>query len=93
MGTGVKSRFDTRLPKQQKELFEHAALLGGFRNLTEFVISSAQEQAIKIIDRHNSILASQKDKEIFFNAIMNPPKPSEKLERAASRFKEALANT
>jgi uncharacterized protein (DUF1778 family) len=86
-----KSRFDTRLPKQQKEFFEQAAIIGGFRNLSEFVISSAQEQAIKIMDRHNSILASRRDKEIFFDAIMNPPKPNERLQKAALRYKETLA--
>lgn len=91
METAVKSRFDTRLLQHQKELFEQAASLGGFRNLTDFVISSAQERAIKIIDRHNSILASEKDKELFFNAIMNPQKPGETLQKAALRYKEALA--
>ncbi len=38
MKTIEKARFDTRLPKEQKEYFEYAANLGGFRNLTEFIV-------------------------------------------------------
>ena len=35
-----KARFDARLPKEQKQFFEKAALIGGYRNLTDFVIST-----------------------------------------------------
>jgi uncharacterized protein (DUF1778 family) len=81
------SRFDTRLPKSQKELFEYAATIGGFRNLTEFVISSTEKIAREIIEKHNAILASKKDQEIFFKALMQPQKPNARLKKAAARFK------
>ena len=91
MKTLEKSRFDTRLPKEQKELFEYAANLGGFRTLTEFLIFSAQQQASNIIEKYNTILASRKDQEIFFNAILNPQKPNYRLKKAAVRFNKAVA--
>lgn len=91
MKTLEKSRFDTRLPKEQKELFEYAANLGGFRTLSEFVIFSAQQQASNIIEKYNTILASRKDQEIFFNAILNPQKPNDRLKKAAVRFNKAVA--
>lgn len=87
-----KARFDTRLPKEQKEYFEYAANLGGFRSLTEFIVFSAQQQASVIVESRNIFLASKKDREIFFDAIMNPPKPNNALKKAASRYKEALQN-
>lgn len=37
------ARFDARLPKEQKLLFEKAAQLGGYRNLTDFIIHAVQE--------------------------------------------------
>lgn len=89
MKTTATSRFDTRLPKEQKAFFEYAASLGGFRTLTEFVVFSVQQQANSIIERHNSILASKNDQEIFFKAIMTPLKPNESLRKAAIRFKTA----
>ena len=60
-----KSRFDTRLPKEQKLLFEKAALLGGYRSLTEFVIMTVQEKAKKIISDREQIIASKRDSELF----------------------------
>ena len=87
-----KSRFDTRLPKEQKDYFEYAANLGGFRTLTEFVIFSVQQQASNIVERRHSILASKKDQEVFFKVIMNPPQPNTRLKRAVSRYKKAIAN-
>ena len=49
MPTSDHARFDARLPKAQKEFFEKAASLGGFRSLTDFIILTAQEKAIEII--------------------------------------------
>jgi uncharacterized protein (DUF1778 family) len=45
----VNTRFDARLSKKDKEFFEYAASIGGFRTLTEFVVFSAQEKAKQII--------------------------------------------
>lgn len=86
-----KSRFDTRLPKEQKDLFEYAASLGGYRTLTEFVIVSVQERAKKIIEEHNKIIASKKDQEVFFNELINPSKSNKALKAAALRYKKELA--
>jgi uncharacterized protein (DUF1778 family) len=81
-----KSRFDTRLPKEQKQLFERAAMLGGYRNLTDFIIVTVQNKAKEIIEESERIIASQKDKEIFFNALLNPPKPNEHLLTARDEY-------
>ncbi|GLU44119.1 DUF1778 domain-containing protein [Allomuricauda sp. NBRC 101325] len=81
------ARFDTRLPEEQKVFFEKAARLGGYRNLTDFVVKAAQEKAQEIIDEKERILASQKDSEVFFDAIMNPQAPNIALTKAAEEFK------
>jgi len=82
----VMSRFDTRLPEKQKEFFEYAANLGGYRTLTEFVIFSVQTKADEIVEKHRTILASEKDQAIFFDAIMNPPAPGKKLRAAMKKY-------
>lgn len=86
-----KARFDTRLSKEQKSLFEKAAHLGGFRNLTDFVISTLQQRSKEIIDENAKIIASQKDGEIFFNTLTSDYKPNEKLSQAAEDFKALLS--
>lgn len=87
MKTIEKARFDTRLPKEQKDFFEFAATLGGFRTLTEFVIASVQEKAKIIVEEHNKIISSKRDAEIFFNELVKPSKPNEALKNAAERYK------
>jgi uncharacterized protein (DUF1778 family) len=91
MKTTSKARFDTRLRQEQKEFFEYAARLGGFRTLTEFVVFSAQKRAEEIVEEHNKILASKRDREIFFNALTNPPHPNKYLKKAASRYNQAIS--
>lgn len=86
-----KTRFDTRLSKEQKEFFEHAANLGGFRSLTEFVIFSVQQQAQAIIEKHDAILISKKDKEVFFDEITNPQRANKDLQKAAILYSNAIA--
>ena len=85
-----KTRFDARIPEMQKALFEKAASLAGYRTLTDFLLSSAQEKASTIIERHNAILVSQKDQEIFFDSITNPPKPNEQLKKAFKNYQQAV---
>lgn len=86
-----KARFDTRLPKEQKMFFERAARLGGYRSLTDFVILSAQKRAKEIIDEREQILASNRDNEIFFDAITNSSEPNNELLSAANEYKETVS--
>ena len=87
MSSENKARFDTRLSKEQKDFFERAAILGGYRSLTDFVILTVQKKAKEIIAERDRIIASKKDSEIFFNAITNPNKPNKELLSAAEEFK------
>lgn len=85
------ARFDTRLPKEQKEFFEYAASLGGFRSLTDFILQAVQEMANRIVAENEKVLASERDRNIFFDALMNTAEPNERLKRAAQRFNDLLA--
>ena len=86
-----KARFDTRLPKEQKDFFERAARLGGFRSLTDFVVLTVQKRAKEIIQERELVIASQKDSEIFFDAITNPSNPNKNLSEAANDYKALLS--
>lgn len=86
-----KARFDTRLSFEQKQFFERAAMLGGYRNLTDFVIAAVQNKAKEIIEEREKILASEKDKEIFFDALINPPKPNNELLNARDDYSKLIS--
>jgi uncharacterized protein (DUF1778 family) len=83
-----KARFDARLTKDQKQNFERAAAIGGYRSLSDFVISIVEERAQQIITDSERIIASKRDAEIFFNAIMNPGLPNEALRLAVEEYKK-----
>jgi uncharacterized protein (DUF1778 family) len=86
-----KARFDTRLPLEQKQLFERAAILGGYRNLTDFVVVTVQSKAKEIIEERERIIASQKDKEIFFDSLLNPPRPNNDLLSAKEEYDKLIS--
>jgi len=92
MGTSIDqeetARFDTRLSKEKKLIIEKAALLGGYKNLSDFVVSTVYEKAQLIIQQSETFLTSHRDNEIFFNALINPPMPNEALMSAAKQYKE-----
>lgn len=85
------ARFDARLTKSQKELFELAAKLSGFKSLSEFVINSTQQVANSIVEKHNTILATEEDKKIFFDALTNPGKPNKHLKELAKAYQKKVA--
>lgn len=88
MATKELSRLDLRIPRKQKEYFQHALEIGGFRSLTDFVISAVSEKAEAIMEKHNNWLSSENDRKIFFNALVNPPVPNDKLKQAMKKHRE-----
>jgi uncharacterized protein (DUF1778 family) len=81
-----KARFDTRLSKEQKQFFERAAVLGGYRSLTDFVLATVHDKAKEIIEENEMVLASEKDQAIFFDTLVNPPKPNNELVAAKEAY-------
>jgi uncharacterized protein (DUF1778 family) len=81
-----QARFELRLSEQEKVIFEKASKLSGHKTLSSFITSVVRKQARKIIDDHEKILATENDKEIFFNAILANYEPNEKLKKAAQNY-------
>ena len=81
-----QSRFELRLTEEEKSFFEKASRLAGYKTLSSFVISAIREYATKIIKEKEQILKSQKEKELFFNAIFSNIEPNENLKKASERY-------
>lgn len=74
------SRVEFRLSKTDKELFEYASSLMGYKSFSEFARVSITKAARAIVEEESRILASERDKKIFFNALMGKEeKPNEAL--------------
>ena len=88
-GPGAKAkreRLEARLTQEQKRVLMRAAALQG-RSLTDFVVSSAQEAALRVIEVHESIRLGERDRRAFVDALLNPRAPGKRLRTAARRFK------
>jgi uncharacterized protein (DUF1778 family) len=89
--TLIQSRFDVRLPRAQKEVIELAATLSGFKSKSEFIVHTLFKEATSIVVKHTQIIASEKDQKLFFDAIINPPKPNKNLLKAAKNYNKLVA--
>lgn len=88
MATERMARLDLRLSREQKDFFERVQEIGGFRSLTDFVISAVSEKAEAIMEKHKTLLASENDRKIFFEALLNPPAPNERLKKAMRKHRK-----
>lgn len=82
-------RLEARISRDQKTLFQRAAELQG-RTLTDFVVSSVQEAAVRTIEQMQIIRLSAEDSREFAKALLNPRTPNEKLRSAARRYMQMI---
>lgn len=85
------ARLEARVNPEIKALWQKAADLQGV-TLTDFVIASVQAAAYKVIEQQQTLKLSTEDAEAFVEAILNPPKPSDALREATSRYKQVMEN-
>ena len=83
-------RIYARLNSKLKQHIQHAADLKGL-DLTSYVVSTLVADADKTIQEHDVMKLSQRDRESFANAIINPPAPNKHLLAAAKRYKKRMA--
>lgn len=79
-----EGRIDFRVSPETKDLLVRAASLRG-SNLTAFVLESAQERAVALIERHDRLRLTDRDRDKFLRILDNPPAPTAALRRALAR--------
>jgi uncharacterized protein (DUF1778 family) len=80
-----QERFNARLSEEQKAILQRAADLKGV-SLSDFVLGTAHDEALRIIEAHEVIRLSQRDSIAFLEALENPPAASDKV---IERFNKA----
>ena len=84
--TSRDARLEVRVSAAQKSLLQHAAALSG-RTLSEFVVTSAEDAARRVIAEHASIRLSREEQLAFVQALLQPPEPNSRLKRAAKTYR------
>jgi uncharacterized protein (DUF1778 family) len=81
-----EERLEARITPGQKRLIERAAALRG-TSVTEFVVASAQEAATNTIKDFDILRLRDQAREVFINAVLNPPPPNDAARAAAERYR------
>jgi len=83
-------RLGFRLDEETKDLIERAARLAR-RKVSDFCVTALAETARRTIAEHETLMLSQRDREVFFDALIRPPAPSKRLQRALTLHKRRVA--
>src|SRR3954468_16893826 len=82
-----RERLEARISGEQKDLFQRAAELQG-RTLTDFVIASVHEAAVRTMGEMQAIRLTEQESRAFAEAMLNPREPTPRLKAAARRYIE-----
>jgi uncharacterized protein (DUF1778 family) len=83
-------RLEARLSPDTKALFQEAATIQG-RSLTDFVVNSALDAARRIVRQNELVELSRRDRIAFVEALLNPPSPNDRLQKAMQRHNQTVA--
>lgn len=91
MAVAETERLEARITPDQKDLFKRAASLRGV-TLTDFVVSSVHEAAVRTLEAMHVIEFSRRDQRAFVDALLNPVPPNKNLTKAARRHGATAAS-
>jgi uncharacterized protein (DUF1778 family) len=80
------ARVVARIPPAVKETLQRAADLSG-ATLNQFLVQSALTAANQILETERTIVLSERDAQIIFELIENPPTPNQQLLAAVDRHR------
>jgi uncharacterized protein (DUF1778 family) len=80
-------RIELRVSSADKRIFKRAQELSGDKSFSSFVVRIVKKEAESIISKNDKIVASEKDRQIFFDAVFGNVKPNQNLIEAAKRYK------
>jgi uncharacterized protein (DUF1778 family) len=84
-------RIELRVTSADKEMFIKAQKLSGDKSFSSFIVRVVKQQAEEIVAKNDRILATEKDRKVFFDAVFADSKPNQNLIEAAKRYKAKKA--
>jgi uncharacterized protein (DUF1778 family) len=85
-GAPKSERLEARVPVELKTMFQRAADLEGV-TLSDFVIRSLVEKSRSTIREHEVITLSGRNRDVFLEALRNPPAVSPRLAAALNQLR------
>jgi uncharacterized protein (DUF1778 family) len=75
------TRLGFRVDSETKRLVKRAAALER-RSLTDYCLTALTTATRETFARHQSLVLSERDRAVFFDALVHPPAPNDRLRRA-----------
>lgn len=82
-------RIEARVTAEQKAIIQRAAELQG-RTITDFIVSVLHDTAERTIREYEIINLTNRERELFVDAMLNSPKANEKFLAHAKFYKQTL---
>ena len=83
------ARLGFRVDERTKTLVERAARLER-RSVTDFCLTALSATARQVIERNETLSLSERDRAVFFETLIHPPKPNARLRRALRGERKAI---
>lgn len=80
-------RIEIRISSHDKQIFQKAQKLSGDKSFSSFIVRIVKKQAEEIVAQNDRIIASERDREKFFDAVFGNVVPNKNLVEAAEKFK------
>jgi uncharacterized protein (DUF1778 family) len=80
-------RIEIRISSYDKQIFRKAQKLSGDKSFSSFITRIVKEQSEEIIIKKDKIIASERDRKKFFDAVFGNIKPNQNLVEAAKKYK------
>lgn len=85
-------RIEIRISSKDKKIFKKAQKLSGDKTFSGYITRVVRTHSDKIISKNEKILASEKDRAKFFDAVFGNLEPNDNLVAAAKRFKSIYSD-
>ncbi|MFW5756055.1 MAG: DUF1778 domain-containing protein [Tangfeifania sp.] len=80
-------RIEIRISPQDKKMFKKAQELSGDRSFSSFIVRIVKARAEEIVAKNDRIIASERDREKFFDVVFGNAEPNAELVEAAKKYK------
>lgn len=80
-------RIEIRVSSTDKKMFRRAQKLSGDKSFSSFIVRVVKQHAEEIVSTKDKIIASERDRQLFFDAVFRDDAPNQNLLDAAKRYK------
>jgi uncharacterized protein (DUF1778 family) len=85
------ARINIKLASQDKTTIEQAAVIGGFRSTTDYMMKVLLEDSKKRIEVSKQLIENEQDAALFYEILNRPAQVNNKLSASAAKYKKLFS--